>query len=51
MSDFPDCQAAQGWYDSPEYREILPLRTGNSVGVAVLAEHCGDDHVATDVLS
>lgn len=48
--EFPDSVAAQGWCDSPEYREILPSRTGNSIGVTVLAEHCGDDHVATDVL-
>lgn len=48
--EFPDYQAVQGWYDSPAYQAILPLRTENSVGVAVLAEGCGDDHVSTDVL-
>ncbi|MFJ1457958.1 DUF1330 domain-containing protein [Nocardia sp. N2S4-5] len=48
--EFPDYAAAQAWYASPEYQDILPLRTDNAVGVAVLAEHCGDDHVATDVL-
>ncbi|GAB2690428.1 DUF1330 domain-containing protein [Nocardia thraciensis] len=48
--EFPDYDAAQAWYASPEYQAILPLRTNNSVGVAVLADHCGDDHVATDIL-
>jgi uncharacterized protein (DUF1330 family) len=24
---FPDLAAARGWYDSPAYQEILPLRT------------------------
>ncbi|WP_024800084.1 DUF1330 domain-containing protein [Nocardia sp. BMG51109] len=48
--EFPDYAAAQEWYASPEYQAILPLRTDNSVGVAVIAEHCGDDHVATDIL-
>ena len=23
---FPSLQAAHGWYDSPEYREMIPLR-------------------------
>ncbi|MGV9415869.1 DUF1330 domain-containing protein [Nocardia sp. NPDC003693] len=48
--EFPDYQAAQAWYDSPAYRAILPLRTENSVGVAVIADGCGEDHVATDIL-
>lgn len=48
--EFPDMAAAEGWYDSPAYRDILALRTDNSSGVAVLAPDCGDDHVATDVL-
>ncbi|MCM6777091.1 DUF1330 domain-containing protein [Nocardia sp. CDC159] len=48
--EFPDYEAAQGWYASPAYQEILPLRLHNAEGIASLAEHCGDDHVATDVL-
>ena len=27
---FPDLADAHAWYDSPAYREILPLRTRNS---------------------
>lgn len=48
--EFPDYDAAQAWYASREYQQILPLRLNNASGVALLADHCGDDHVATDVL-
>ncbi|WP_227980021.1 DUF1330 domain-containing protein [Nocardia spumae] len=48
--EFPDYDAAQAWYASPEYQEILPLRLNNSQGIAMLADHCGADHIATDVL-
>ncbi|WBQ05896.1 DUF1330 domain-containing protein [Kribbella sp. CA-293567] len=48
--EFPDHERARGWYDSPQYREILPLRTENSDGVAVLLAGVDRDHRATDVL-
>lgn len=48
--EFPSYKEALEWYDSPAYQAILPLRTENSVGVAVIAEDCGEDHVSTDVL-
>ncbi|MBL1075961.1 DUF1330 domain-containing protein [Nocardia sp. 2] len=48
--EFPTREAAQAWYDSPAYQAILPLRTNNSTGTAVIAEDCGDDHIATDIL-
>jgi uncharacterized protein (DUF1330 family) len=34
---FPDMEALQGWYDSPEYQEIHPLRTDNSEGNVTFA--------------
>ena len=34
---FPDMQALQGWYDSPEYQEIHPLRADNSEGHVTFA--------------
>ena len=34
---FPDMEALQGWYDSPEYQEIHPLRTDNSEGTVTFA--------------
>ncbi|WP_433199502.1 DUF1330 domain-containing protein [Nocardia sp. CA-107356] len=48
--EFPDFEAAENWYNSPAYREILPLRTENAPGATLLAERCDDDHLATDVL-
>jgi uncharacterized protein (DUF1330 family) len=47
---FPDREQAQGWYDSSDYRAILPLRTENSRGEAFLVDGVGHDHRATDVL-
>lgn len=48
--EFPSYEAVRGWYDSPAYREILPLRTGNSDGVTMILEGVDRDHLATDVL-
>jgi uncharacterized protein (DUF1330 family) len=48
--EFPDYASARGWYDSPAYREILPLRTNNSDGVTMLLEGVDHTHKATDVL-
>ena len=35
---FPDLAAARAWYDSPAYRDILPLRTRNSEGVTLTVD-------------
>ncbi len=35
---FPTRDALKGWYDSPEYREIIHLRTDNSEGLMVFAD-------------
>lgn len=35
---FPSKEAARSFYDSPEYREIVHLRTDNSSGFLVLTE-------------
>jgi uncharacterized protein (DUF1330 family) len=48
---FPSREQAQGWYDSPAYREILPLRLDNSVGAAFLVDGVGPGHKATDLLT
>ena len=34
---FPDMEALRDWYDSPEYQDILPLRTDNSEGIITFA--------------
>ncbi len=49
--EFPDRAGATGWYESPAYQEILPLRTDNSEGAAIIVDGVPSDHRATDVLS
>ncbi|MEV4294180.1 DUF1330 domain-containing protein [Microbispora rosea] len=49
--EFPDLDRARAWYRSPAYQEILPLRTRNSSGEAVLIQGVDEDHKATDVLA
>ena len=36
--EFPSREALQGWYDSPEYQEIISLRTDNTEGSIVFAD-------------
>ncbi|MBM1170556.1 DUF1330 domain-containing protein [Microvirga arabica] len=48
---FPDRDSAHAWYDSPAYRQILPLRTRNSRGDVFFIEGVDADHKATDVLA
>ncbi|WP_293862830.1 DUF1330 domain-containing protein [uncultured Alsobacter sp.] len=47
---FPDRASATGWYGSPAYREILPLRTNNATTDVILVDDVGPAHKATDVL-
>jgi uncharacterized protein (DUF1330 family) len=42
--EFPDADRARDWYLSPAYQEILPLRTDNIDGAAILAEGVRPDH-------
>ena len=48
--EFPDRDRAEDWYASDAYQEILPLRTRNAEGVAILLDGVPPDHRATDVL-
>jgi uncharacterized protein (DUF1330 family) len=34
--EFPDVAAARGFYNSPEYQEILPLRLANTEGALAI---------------
>jgi uncharacterized protein (DUF1330 family) len=36
--EFPDRAAAEGWYHSPEYQKILPIRLSNSTGTLVIVD-------------
>ncbi|GAA4984628.1 DUF1330 domain-containing protein [Kitasatospora paranensis] len=38
LIEFPDRANMLAWYDSPAYREILPLRTRHMVADAVIAD-------------
>jgi uncharacterized protein (DUF1330 family) len=42
--EFPSLEAARGWYGSPAYQAILPLRTNNIDGAAVLVPGVGPDY-------
>ncbi len=48
---FPDREAAQGWYTSPAYQELLPLRRDHAEGDVFLIDGVGEAHRATDTLS
>jgi uncharacterized protein (DUF1330 family) len=49
--EFPDRTSLYGWYESENYRKILPLRTDNSDGVVIFVEGVDRTHKATDVLT
>jgi len=45
--EFPDMAQARTWYDSSAYQEILPLRTRNIEGEAILVDGVGPDYDAS----
>ncbi|GAA4814785.1 DUF1330 domain-containing protein [Nocardioides caeni] len=49
--EFPDADAARGWYDSAEYQAILPLRTEHSTSIACLVEGVPAGYRAVDKLA
>lgn len=51
MIEFADRERARGWYASPAYQQILPLRTGCSQGDVIFLAGVPDDHLATEVLA
>ena len=48
---FPDRAAAQAWYASPAYEDLLPLRRKHAEGDVFLIDGVGESHRATDILS
>jgi uncharacterized protein (DUF1330 family) len=48
--EFATRALARAWYESAAYREILSLRTDNSVSDVILVDTVSADHRATDVL-
>lgn len=49
--EFPDRAAARGWYDSPAYRAILPLRLSHAKGVVFLVDGVAPGHRAAGLLA
>ena len=43
LMEFPDRETARKWYDSPEYQDILRLRTDNAVSDLVLVDPVDPD--------
>ena len=43
---FPDLANAHAWYASPGYQAILPLRTRNAIGGAVIVDGVPDGYRA-----
>jgi uncharacterized protein (DUF1330 family) len=43
LMEFPDREAAQAWYHSPAYQEILHLRTDNAVSDMILVDQVASD--------
>jgi uncharacterized protein (DUF1330 family) len=44
LMEFPDREAAEQWYNSPEYQKILPLRVNNAISDIVLIDSLPDDY-------
>ncbi|GAB3957022.1 DUF1330 domain-containing protein [Micromonospora vulcania] len=38
LMEFPDHEAVERWYNSPEYRKILPLRLNSTINDLVLID-------------
>jgi uncharacterized protein (DUF1330 family) len=51
LIEFRDLERARAWYESPGYQAILPLRTENSDGSAILVEGVAPGYRATDYLA
>lgn len=47
---FPDLVQARGWYNSPAYQALVPLRMQGAEGEVFLIDGVGRDHKATDIL-
>jgi uncharacterized protein (DUF1330 family) len=49
--EFPTIAQARNWYDSPEYRAILPLRSRHIVSDTILVDGVEADHDSADMAS
>jgi uncharacterized protein (DUF1330 family) len=46
--EFPSREAARAWYASDAYQAILPLRTRNAEGSAIIVDGVGPGYRATE---
>jgi uncharacterized protein (DUF1330 family) len=44
LMEFPDREAAESWYHSAEYQQILPLRVNNAIADMVLIDSLPADY-------
>jgi uncharacterized protein (DUF1330 family) len=44
--EFPTVEQARAWYESPDYREILPLRTEHIRSDTIIVDGVGPDYDA-----
>jgi uncharacterized protein (DUF1330 family) len=44
--EFPDLERARGWYESPAYQQLLPLRTRHIRGDVILVDGVAPDYDA-----
>lgn len=49
--EFPDHRHAEGWYRSPAYQAIIPLRADHSDSTIFLIDGVDPNHAATDVIA
>jgi uncharacterized protein (DUF1330 family) len=48
--EFPSRERLHGWWNSPEYQEIMPLRTRNMVADIVFVNGVPDGYLGADAL-
>jgi uncharacterized protein (DUF1330 family) len=48
LMEFPDMDTAKKWYESPEYQEILRLRTDNAISDLVLVDPVGPEFTSAE---
>jgi uncharacterized protein (DUF1330 family) len=51
LIEFPDVERARAWWDSPAYREIMPLRTRHMVADIVLVPGVPRGYRGADTLA
>ena len=48
LMEFPDMNVAKQWYGSPQYQEIIHLRTDNAISDLILVEPVAPDFTSAE---